>query len=798
MIRDLFRKRKRMNNSGFTIAELLVATAILSVIVVVVYSFMASSSRFYEKASADADIQMEAQLVANSISDLIIDCEVNIRYQKEVSEQVPDGLGSEDGEGAPSEEDSENAKDEGDNPGDIHIKDDESDPNDGKTLEIDNSDYQFLIINSDDDKLYYVERKADPATGKYTGDFSLANAELLAENVSKFEVDLSRLKGEGQENIVSFTLTYNKGKRSYTGIYQVNLRNQVTVNEVVTEAEEKKTSIDKLVMSPDVYVIIKGKDEPYLEALSQKNLTFNVSYKASNLTSMDNLFQWSVDSGFGYALPDPSPTGAEAVISLPDDFDFNTLKDSNFRITAQSNVTNKAGEKLTASAKVYFRKVQNVTVTPRSGIVNGEAAADSTVIVNGLVDGWNLESSDKYVTWKLQYYTDTNKTLRDCPTNVAVLGTNRTSSYIQLGSDIDETYHFKIMATSNFDSEWSGEYTFDIYSPPPGEYPDDACRGVEIDIVSYFEKYPDKTGQGNLQEIVDIENAYVQNVPGWDGNSPELFEIKVVDGRLKLYLNYEDYKYQSVMQLINYYDSATVDIVCTLVYKRKDNGQIDRVNAVLKLELEGTSINAGQSYPDGSAIVIPYGGSMDVPFVVSGYNITSKNQIGVYLNGDNVNANAYGMLDLNNFISANYAGALGSRDKLVKNGMVRLTSKSANPIRPVGATTVEFTVDDMYRLLNYMKANGTTNHPLMGKAHISYKVYVANVEDTNIYVPGPNDGIWTKQSIPAGGLDCSEFAPSKAEGIISIININGNEIYQLDYAGNIYYYNKTYHYWQKQ
>ena len=799
MIKRLLKKRKKVNNAGFSLVELLIAMAILGVIAVIIYTMMTSSSRFYEKASADADIQMEAQLVANTISDLIIDCEVNIRYQREVSEQIPDAFNSGTGSGDTEEEGGTGSGNtEGNNtsnPNDIQLKD----PDDGKTLEIDNSNFQFLIINSADDKLYYVERTADPSTGQYTGSFDLANAELLAENVSQFSVDLSRLKGKGQENIVTFSLTYNKGKRTYTGIYQVNLRNQVTVNEVVTEAEEKKTSVDKLVMSPDRYVVIKGKEHPALEAASDRILTFNVNYKASNLMSMDNLFTWSMDSGYGYEFPVAMPTGSEATITMPDGYDLNTLNGSNFRITAQCNVTNKAGENLTASAKVYFVKVQSVTVTPRSGVVNGEASANSTVLLNALVDGWNLDNSNKYVTWKLQYCTDKDKTWKDCTSDIATIGASRTSAYIQIGDKPDDSYHFKVIATSQFDTEWSGEFEFDIYSPPPPDYPNEACRAVEIDVFSYFEQYPDRTGQGNnLEKIVAIENAYVQNVPGWDGNSADLFELKYVDGRLKLYLNYEDYKYQSVMQLINYYDTATVDMPCTLRYIRKDNGKEDTVNAVLKLQLEPTMITAGQTYPDGCNIVIPYGGNADISFVVSGYNITAKNHIGVYLNGDNVNANVYGMLDLNNYISVNYTGPLGTRDKLIKTGSVRLSSKSSSTIRPIGATETVITVDSMYRLLNYMELNGTKNHKLSGNANISYNVYVANVEGADVYVPGPNDGIWSKNSIGANGLSCSNFAPSNVNGTITVVTVNGNEIYQLDYAGSKYYYNKTYHFWQKQ
>lgn len=802
MIKNLLEKRKKMNNGGFTIVELLVATAILSIVVVIVYSFMMTSSRFYERTSADADIQMEAQLVANTISDLIIDCEVNIRYDESVSNQIPDAFNSGEGSGAVEEEGGE-AADPAPAADDSGIK---ADPDDGKTLEIDNCDYQFLIINAEDDKLYYVERTADPTTGQYSGSFDLANAELLAENVTEFSVDLSRVKGKGQENIVTFSMTYKKGNRSYAGVYQVNLRNQVTVNEVVTETQERKTTIDKLVMSPDLYVTIKGKENPDLFVTADRNLNFNVSYKANNLTSLNNLFTWSMDSGYQYAFPDPAPTGAQATISLPDDYDLSSLPGSNFRVTVQSNIPNKAGENLTASAMVYFKKVQNVTVTPKMGIVNGEAPTNSAVKLSGLVDGWNLENAEKYVTWQLQYYTDKDKTLKECPENIATLSSSRTSAYVQIGDvEVDDLpehqYHFVVTATSQFDTEWTGTYEFGLYTPPDPEYPDDACRGVEIDILSYFNKYPEHMCQDNDQvkvvKVVDIWNLEVQNVPGWDGNSKDLFEVKVVDGRLKLYLNYEDYKYQSVMQLINYYEEAVVDMPCQFTVVMS-NGEVKTLGTTIKLHLEGTSIMSNQGYVDGSSIVIPYGGAVDVPFITTGYNITKKNQIGIYFDDQNVNANQYGMLDLNPYVSAEYRGALGTRQSLVKDGMVRVLSKSNNPTRPIGATDLKLTVDDMYRLVVYMEAEGEDASSVRELAAIDYKVYVANVEDADVYVPGPNEGAWTIVAGSDATVSCKDIAPSKIDATISAVTVNGNRVYQLNYAGNKYYYNTTYHYWQKQ
>jgi prepilin-type N-terminal cleavage/methylation domain-containing protein len=781
MVKKIFGKRKKLDNDGFTIAELLVATAIMSIVALVIYSFMTQSSRMYTKASSDADIQMEAQLVANTISDLIIDCEVNIRYQKEVSNEIASA-------GTPGDGSTPSSSD------DIAIKGtDGSDPNDGKILEIDNMDYQFLIINSTDDKLYYVERTAD-SDGNYTGKFDLANSELLAENVSYFSVDTSRLKGEGNENIVSYTMTYEKNGRQYTGVYQVNLRNQVTLNQVVTKAETKNPSINRLAVDPEVvYVNIKGNNNPqapHIELTTDKRLDFTAIYSASNLTSNDNLFEWSVDSGYGYSMsPDPC-TDKSVTLVYDDSFDLDTLKGSSFRLTVTSQIDSKAGEKLSASALIKYRKVTNVAISPRTGIVNKEAPADSTVTLTGLADGWNLDSDQKYVQdWKLQYKLN-DGAWSDCPSSLAsITGTTSTGVQIRLGSDLTSDHRLRVSAVSTFDSEYEGSYEFGIYETPPEEYTDAPSRGVEIDLLAYAQKYPGVNGN---RDIISIENPKVQNVSGWDGYSADMFEIKQdpTTGRWVIYLDYEKFKYQSKSQLIQYYQSATVDITCTYKFVQSDgNVQTDQL---LKVKLDATSI-AASTPAENTAIVIPYGKSTDISFSVTGYNITQKNLIGMYLDGQNLNANQYGMLDLNNYVSGEYISSLGSRTSLMQDGTVRLTSKSANPVRPDKAMTFMITIDEMYRLLQY-----TDNKNTGLKGNIDFKVYVSNVEGRDdLFIPGPNAGAYLQSNISSTGISCSSLEPCNVEGTIRKYTAsNGSELLQLTCAGKTYYWNETYNYWQ--
>ena len=66
------KKRKTEKNRGFSIVEFLVAFGILSVIVTTVGYMMTTSSKTYSGLSTEAQLQSEAQLVANGISELAI------------------------------------------------------------------------------------------------------------------------------------------------------------------------------------------------------------------------------------------------------------------------------------------------------------------------------------------------------------------------------------------------------------------------------------------------------------------------------------------------------------------------------------------------------------------------------------------------------------------------------------------------------------------------------------------------------------------------------------------------------
>ena len=72
-MKDLFVTKKNKCNSGFSLVELVVAIGILAVISTIVAFMMTSSSKNYSRMSVETQLQSEAQLVANAISEYAID-----------------------------------------------------------------------------------------------------------------------------------------------------------------------------------------------------------------------------------------------------------------------------------------------------------------------------------------------------------------------------------------------------------------------------------------------------------------------------------------------------------------------------------------------------------------------------------------------------------------------------------------------------------------------------------------------------------------------------------------------------
>ena len=182
----------KLNNRGLTLIELIAVIAIIGVFGVVIASFITSTANFYRHASDTANVQRNMQNTMESIENLVLDTNRSISYQA-------DGRVAEN--------------DIGQNETVEKLLVMESVTEDDKGNKVETVD--VLRWRPNEQKLYYIRNPQN--YGTIYGD-------VLAENVSGFNVDISKAKTEG---VVRFQLSMTKRGEKITQTYTVALRNQL-------------------------------------------------------------------------------------------------------------------------------------------------------------------------------------------------------------------------------------------------------------------------------------------------------------------------------------------------------------------------------------------------------------------------------------------------------------------------------------------------------------------------------------------------------------------------------------------
>lgn len=187
----LFRKHRKLGNQGLSLVELLCSLAILGMLTMVVSSVLVVSANGYRHGNAETGAQQEAQLVANQITDLLIDTSAH-------------GV-------APQ----------------VHFDDAT------KTLTItqENIGYEVVQVGTE---LYFSRYELDAAGTR----INQTIPQLMAENLKEetFFVDYSAFSETGN---VSVEMVYMKGAEEYPAAFNVTARNKEKTPETVPTVELK-------------------------------------------------------------------------------------------------------------------------------------------------------------------------------------------------------------------------------------------------------------------------------------------------------------------------------------------------------------------------------------------------------------------------------------------------------------------------------------------------------------------------------------------------------------------------------
>ena len=182
----------KLNNRGLTLIELIAVIAIIGVFGVVIASFITSTANFYRHASDTANVQRNMQNTMESIENLVLDTNQSISYQANGGAV-------------------ENDIDQNEVVEKLLVMKSVTEDDKGNKVET----MDVLRWHPDEQKLYYIRNPQN--YGTIYGD-------VLAENVSGFNVDISKAKTEG---VVRFQLSMTKRGEKITQTYTVALRNQL-------------------------------------------------------------------------------------------------------------------------------------------------------------------------------------------------------------------------------------------------------------------------------------------------------------------------------------------------------------------------------------------------------------------------------------------------------------------------------------------------------------------------------------------------------------------------------------------
>ena len=328
-----------IGKKGFTLVEIIVSLAIMTIVASAVGAFMVAGNNSYMRGNKELTLQEEAQLTANQIIDMIIDVEKDIQF-------TDNGTTSE--------------------------------------LFLENEKNSYLLQwrkgsgASDPGRVYFHE---SDNTLDVDGNLVWSTESLLAEYVTKFDVDLS---GVRSDRTVILRMDFSYQDKSYSINETIRLRNDLTA--------------------------AKGTDYVWISGLqiSPKNPTvktaesLNFSYRilgdpeaAEAEMAKPDPVTWKVEYYNDGGTPTPCKSSIDARTGKLT-IDTNEVIGNNILLVTCTLNSNPAFQD-TALVNIQDRKVLGLTITPKNIDIERGTSDTFTYTLTGTQAGM-----DAGVTWKVE------------------------------------------------------------------------------------------------------------------------------------------------------------------------------------------------------------------------------------------------------------------------------------------------------------------------------------------------------------------------------------------------------------
>lgn len=329
----------RIGQKGFTLVEIIVSLAIMTIVAGSVGAFIVAGNNSYLRGSKELTLQEEAQLTANQVIDLIIDVEKDIQFLDSTGAAVAlDGTPAQDASGnvINSTNVSELRLYNNDNVYMIRWQGD-----DGSGYDTANQIYLYEAKNS-------VTTDADGNETIVWGDLTAEDVKpaLMAEHVTSFNVDISEAKTTRK---VVLKMTFAYMEKTYTIAETIKLRNDLS-----KENSEPYMWITGLKINPTHADLKQGQTAVFtFEFTGDSEAVAEAKAKG---------VEWSVSKQDGSACK--STINVNGKLSVADDENFG---DNILKVTCTSVADPTIAA--TATVTVKAQQIDSLVISPKDGEV---------------------------------------------------------------------------------------------------------------------------------------------------------------------------------------------------------------------------------------------------------------------------------------------------------------------------------------------------------------------------------------------------------------------------------------------